>query len=129
MTDLKLIDVSHEYYEFIRELRFHPDNISGFINQETITEDQQISYMEKFSNCYKVCLLNNEPVGFVGVIEDDIRVAVKPEYKKMGIGKFMIENIISQYPNSYAKIKIDNTSSIKLFESCGFNIKFLIMSK
>jgi hypothetical protein len=78
---------------------------------------------------YRICLLDNEPAGFVGVIEDDIRVATDPKFKKMGIGKFMIEEIMKEFPTAFAKVKIENIASLKLFSSCGFVPKYTILHK
>lgn len=128
--NLKLVTNNPKYYEFIRELRNHTDNISGFIIQTTITKEDQIKYMEKYGEFYYIAINESGiPVGFIGVVDNDIRVAVHPDFKNQGVGKFMVNEIIDNYPNSIAKIKINNTSSIKLFESCGFKTKFLIMSK
>jgi hypothetical protein len=127
--NLKLVDNKPDYFEFIRELRLHPKNILGFINQNKITKEEQIEYMKIYQDFFKVCLMENVPVGFVGVIDNDIRVAVNPDLKKMGIGKFMIEQISKLYPDASAKIKVENDSSIKLFKSCGFKPTFLIMKK
>lgn len=129
MNNLKLIPNDEKYYEFIRELRFCEDNINGFITQEEITKEEQFNYMSKFGKSYYICLLNETPVGFIGVIDNDIRLATKPEFKKNGIGKYMVNEIMNLYPKSIAKIKINNMSSIKLFESCGFKIEYLIMKK
>ena len=35
--------------------------------------------------------------------------------------------MIKEFPNSFAKIKLNNHHSIKLFESCGFKKKYIIM--
>lgn len=126
---LELVNCNENYYQFIRELRIHPDNIQGFIVQGTITSDEQKEYMKKNEKDYYVCLSDKEPVGFVGVIENDIRVATKPEYKKKGIAKFMIDEVMKIYPNAKAKIKSNNVASISLFKSCGFETEFVIMKK
>lgn len=127
--DLKLVENNEKYYNFIRDVRLHPDNILGFINQNYITEEEQLEYMKKYNNFFKICLFENEPVGFIGVIDNDIRVATKPEYKNKGIGKFMVNEIMKLFPDAVAKIKLNNISSIKLFESCGFEKKYIIMKK
>lgn len=129
MENIILVSNEPKYYEFIRFLRTTEENISGFLNQSSISENEQLEYMEKYGNCYYIALLNENPVGFVGIIDDDIRVATHPEFKKMGVGKFMINEIIKKFPKSFAKIKLDNESSVKLFESCGFKKHFLIMKK
>lgn len=127
--NLKFVDNKPEYYDFIREIRLHPNNISGFINQSNITQQEQIDYMEKYGHNFKICLCDNQPVGFIGVIDDDIRVATKPEFKNLGIGKFMVNEMMKLYPESVAKIKMNNIASIKLFESCGFKVEYVIMKK
>jgi L-amino acid N-acyltransferase YncA len=33
------------------------------------------------------------------------------------------------WPNAFAKVKLNNTASIKLFESCGFSKKFYMLTK
>lgn len=129
MNSYKLVPNEEKYYEFIRELRTCKENIDGFVNQSNITKSEQFEYMSKYGHFYYVCLLDNVPVGFIGVIDNDIRVATKPEFKKMGVGKFMVDEIIKLYPDSLAKIKINNTSSMRLFESCGFKAEYIIMKK
>lgn len=129
MDTLKLVLNEKKYYDFIREMRTCDENIYGFVNQEKITEQQQNEYMSKHEQFYYVCLLGDDPVGFVGVINDDIRVATRPGYKKMGVAKFMINEIMKIFPNAIAKIKSNNIASIALFKSCGFETEYLIMKK
>ncbi len=85
--------------------------------------------MEKFNNCYFIALYNGQPAGYVGVINDDIRVATHPDFQKLGIGKAMITFISEKFPNSFAKIKINNISSLMLFEKSGFSVKYHILTK
>ena len=89
----------------------------------------QQEYMEKYSNCFRVALLDNEPVGYVGVIEDDIRVCTHPDHQGRGVGKFMINKCMEIWPTAFAKVKVDNQASLKLFESCGFTKSFYILNK
>jgi ribosomal protein S18 acetylase RimI-like enzyme len=85
--------------------------------------------MENYSQYYRLALLNNKPAGYVGVIEDDIRVCTHPNYQGRGVGKFMINECINIWPSAFAKVKINNETSIKLFEACGFNKKYIIFKK
>lgn len=126
---LKLVKNEPKYYEFIRKLRLDSENILGFINQNYITENEQIEYMKNNHFYFNICLFEDTPVGFIGVIDNDIRIAVNPKYKNRGIGKFMVNEIMKTNPNALAKIKSNNLASIKLFESCGFKIDYLIMKK
>jgi ribosomal protein S18 acetylase RimI-like enzyme len=124
MDRLKLSIVKNEekYYEFIRVLRTHPSNISGFLEQVQISEEQQKKYMSKHSQDYWICLNGEVPVGFIGVVENDIRLAVEPSYKNKGIGTFMVREISKIDKNATAKVLLDNIPSQKTFEKNNFQI-------
>ena len=126
---MELVYCDRKYWEFIRTLRNDKRVVSGFIQSTYITKDMQQEYMEKYSNCFRVALLDNEPVGYVGVIEDDIRVCTHPNYQGTGVGKFMINKCMEIWPTAFAKVKVDNQASLKLFESCGFTKSFYILNK
>ena len=126
---MELVYCDRKYWEFIRTLRNDKRVVSGFIQSTYITKDMQQEYMEKYSNCFRVALLDNEPVGYVGVIEDDIRVCTHPNHQGRGVGKFMINKCMEIWPTAFAKVKVDNQASLKLFESCGFTKSFYILNK
>ena len=126
---MELVYCDRKYWEFIRTLRNDKRVVSGFIQSTYITKDRQQEYMEKYSNCFRVALLDNEPVGYVGVIEDDIRVCTHPDHQGRGVGKFMINKCMEIWPTAFAKVKVDNQASLKLFESCGFTKSFYILNK
>lgn len=125
---LILVECSNEYWEYVRLLRLNPKVIDGFIQKVNITKDEQIDYMKKYASCYRVALLNSQPCGYVGVIENDIRVCTDPEYQGRGIGKFMISEVKKIWPNAIAKIKVSNSASLKLFEACGYKIEYYLMN-
>ena len=125
----ELVKCRPEYWEFVRELRNDSRVISGFIETTYITPEMQNEYMKLHQYEYRIGLLYGKPVGYVGVIEDDIRVCTHPNYQKLGVGKFMINEIMLDIPTAFAKVKIGNTASLKLFESCGFTQKYVILTK
>jgi ribosomal protein S18 acetylase RimI-like enzyme len=116
-----------KYWDFIRTLRNNPNVQSGFIEVGNITKIQQDAYMAKHSDEYFICLYDDNPVGFVGVVEDDIRVCTHPDHQRMGVGLFMIEEIRRLYPQAFAKVKIDNISSLRMFEKAGYELKYYIL--
>ena len=127
--NLEMVAATDNYIKFIRELRNDPITSKGFINRELISEDSHLEYMKEKSKFYKVCLLDGMPVGYIGVIDNDIRIAVHNDYRNNGIGTFMLNDILKYYPNSSAKIKVENLASIKLFEKLGFERKYYIYEK
>jgi hypothetical protein len=96
--------------------------IDGFLETTPITEEQQTKYMISNSQHYRICLFDGNPAGYVGVINDDIRVCTHPDFFGMGIGKFMIKSAIAIWPTAFAKVKHGNIASDKLFLSCGFEV-------
>lgn len=118
---MQLVKNEFKYWDFIRRLRSDPKIQIGFVEKVNISPEQQAEYMAKYEDCYFICLSEDQkPIGFIGEVKNDIRVAVINEYQKMGVGKFMVNELMRLRPNSYAKMKFDNIASKKLFESCGF---------
>lgn len=108
----------------IRNLTSH-----GFGNTDQIDSDTHFCFMKENYQSYIVAEMKGEIVGFGGVVKDDIRVAVHPDYQKLGIGKNIISYLSVQYPDAFAKVKIDNEASLKLFESCGFKKTWYVLEK
>jgi ribosomal protein S18 acetylase RimI-like enzyme len=126
---MELVDCTKKYWEFVRNLRNDERVKDGFIKSTYITEDMQQAYMTVHYKYYQIALIDNAPVGYVGVINDEIRICVHPAFQKRGVGKFMISECMKTWPSAVAKIKITNEASIKLFHSCGFSEKYLILTK
>jgi ribosomal protein S18 acetylase RimI-like enzyme len=126
---MELVECNKEYWEFVRILRNDERVLSGFIKSIHITEEMQNSYMKNHSQFYRIALVDGKPAGYVGVIDDDIRVCTHPDFQGKGVGKFMINECMTIWPTAFAKVKMDNDASIKLFEACGFTKKFFILTK
>ncbi len=123
---LKMVKNEKKYHEFIRQMRNHKKNKGGFIQQRNISRKEQEKYMGKYGDNYYICLLGEKPVGYIGVINSDIRVATDPDFHGKGIGLFMVKFVKNKFKKAQAKVKIDNIASIKLFEKAGFKLKYYI---
>jgi RimJ/RimL family protein N-acetyltransferase len=120
--ELKLVKNEEKYYEFIRNLRNDENNQKGFLEKILISEEQQKIYMSKYGKNYYICLKDKTPIGYIGVVDNDIRVCTDTKFKQTGGGTFMLKEIMKIYPNATAKILKDNIASLKLFEKCNFVI-------
>ena len=118
---MKLVNCDEKYLEFVRVIRIDQNNISGFVQNMHINKNNQKKYMKINSNNYRIALIDDNPVGYVGVINDDIRICTHPKYKGIGVGEFMLKKCIKIWKNSTAKVKKDNIISSNLFLKCGFN--------
>jgi len=126
---LKLVKNDPKYWEFIRKLRNMDGVRQGFVQQNEIDSIEQARYMLKYNSNFWICLDNETPVGYVGIIDNDIRVATHPDFQGQGIGTFMIVEVMKINPLAYAKVKLENEASIKLFERCGFKKKYYLLEK
>ena len=126
---VKIVKCSEQYWEFVRRLRTNTQVSSGFIKTDKITKSEQIAYMRKYADNYRIALLDQIPCGFVGVVNGDIRVCTHPEHQGKGIGKLMIHSISMIWPDALAKIKIENNKSLELFKSCGYEIKYYLLER
>lgn len=126
---MRLIRNNYVYWESIRNLRNMDGVRQGFIQQDLISLEDHEEYMRKNSHFFWVCVDKDEFLGYTGIIEGDIRVATHPNHQHVGVGKFMINEMMKIDPNAFAKIKLENEPSLRLFEACGFKKKYYIMEK
>ena len=126
---LELAPCAEKYWEFVRKLRTDPRVLEGFIQQTEITPEQQRTYMQAHWQEYFIGLIDGQPAGFVGSVEGDIRVCTSPDYQGQGLGVFMVGELMRRFPHSFAKIKIGNETSKRLFAACGFEPRFIIYEK
>jgi len=131
------IENSMIYWEKIRQLRNEEIVKSGFIHQHEISPEEHEKHMNRFCECYYICVETEQRdldslhnfLGYCGVINDDIRVAVLPEHHGKGVGTFMINELVKRRPRAFARVKIDNEASLNLFKKCGFKKKYYILER
>ena len=126
---MQFVENERKYWEFIRQLRNDERVKEGFIHQEEISKHSHEKYMSENEDKFYLCLIEDEPAGYVGVIENDIRVATHPNYQKRGVGLFMINEVMKKHPTAVAKIKMKNEASVRLFEKAGFKKKYYLLEK
>jgi RimJ/RimL family protein N-acetyltransferase len=129
-SGLTLSPCTEEYWEFVRLLRTDHRVRGGFIAKvDDITPEQQRRYMQAHWQEYFIGLVNGQPAGYVGSVDGDIRVCTHPDYQRQGVAAFMIAELMRRFPRSFAKIKIGNEASERLFAACGFKPTFVIYEK
>ena len=119
---MHLVKNDQRFWEFIRNLRNDKNIKIGFINQDYITEEQQDAYMSKYNDNYMICFEKSDPVGYIGEVDLDIRLAVVKDKQGRGIGEFMLKEFNRRRPDAMAKVIIGNYQSKRLFERCEFTL-------
>jgi RimJ/RimL family protein N-acetyltransferase len=125
--ELKLVNCDQKYWKNIWEIRNFDKE--GFVDQKEILLEDHFKFMEKHHWNYKICLKDDQFVGFIGFVNNDLRIAVSKNNKRQGIGKFILNEFCKNFEINEAKVKITNEASQKLFESCGFKKQFYIYTK
>jgi len=126
---LKIRPVNLDSTEWNEILKIRNLTSHGFGNTEQIMYIEHFHFMKEHYNDYVVAVMDDDIVGFGGVVKDDIRVAVHPDHQGLGIGKNIISYLSARYPDGFAKVKVDNEASLKLFESCGFKKTWYILER
>ena len=121
MMELGAIDKDTPAYSeaisFIALLRTDARTSNGFISyRNSINPFQQRAYMLTHAKDYFVAYHKGLPIGFGGVVEGDIRLAVVPYYQGKGFGKQILSYIKRRNPEATGKVKRYNTSSQNLFD-------------
>ena len=129
MVEYQLVQNEEKYWNFIRDLRNDSRVKRGFIEQEHIQKPEHFFFMHEHGKNFYICLDGEVPVGYIGVINRDIRVATHPDYQGRGVASFMVNEVMKTQPDAFAKVKIDNEASLKLFEGCGFKKKYFILER
>tara|TARA_Y100000588_G_C14164690_1_gene886388 strand:- start:1081 stop:1482 length:402 start_codon:yes stop_codon:yes gene_type:complete len=114
--ELKLVNCNISYWNFVRKIR---NENQGFITYAKISIYTQILYMFKHAKNYKICIDGEQPVGFIGNVNNDLRFAVHKNFRRKGIGKYMLSNF-NTCQETIGKVNIENIGSRKLFEACGW---------
>jgi RimJ/RimL family protein N-acetyltransferase len=126
---MELVKCEEKHWENIRQLRNMDGVKQGFIKQHHINSEEHRLFMNNNNDYFYVCVDKGQFLGYTGVISRDIRVATHPNHQKKGVASFMINELMKLHPDSFAKVKVDNQASLKLFESCGFKNKYYILEK
>jgi ribosomal protein S18 acetylase RimI-like enzyme len=118
-----MVKCEEKYWPFVLKLRNNFRH--SFFSQGIISYKVHEKFMRKWSDNYFVCISQDgeTKLGWVGVVDNDIRIAVAPEFQKQGVGKFMLQYIKDKYPKAISQIASSNVASMKLFESVGILIK------
>ena len=118
-----------DYWEFIRHLKNDPLSRENSVDSHIILASEHESYMNLYGDRYYICFEGDQPIGYVGYNSDNyISIAVVPNNRGKGVGKFMLSYIkgTAGPGRTKATVRVANEASVRLFEACGFIKKYYI---
>ena len=121
--------VKCETWHWDEVLEIRNENREGFGNSDIISPEDHLEYMTQHHKNYLICTHLRKAIGFIGHVENDIRLGTKKEYQRRGGAKLMLESFMKKYPEALAKVKLDNEASLKLFEKYHFKKKYYILER
>lgn len=131
---MKLRKCDKKYWGRVLTLR--NENRHFFGNTNWISSAEHERFMEMHSDNYRVYVESRGPyrerenfIGFVGHVGGDIRICVCKEDRDRGVASEMLKEFLKEFPDCHAKVKIENTASLKLFEKFGFVKKYFVLEQ
>ena len=119
MLELKFEECREEYWDFMRCLRSDPRVQAGFVDQVSITADEQRTFMMRNGQHYQIALIGTRPVGYFGFIgpsRSEVTICVLPEESGKGIGRMLIKKSLTYGDRVWAKVKNDNIPSLRIMK-------------
>ncbi|BCZ26068.1 hypothetical protein EUBC25_01550 [Claveliimonas bilis] len=127
------IDLLYEWTNdpIVRQNSFHSEMISYAVHKEwfaRIMEDKNIVQY--------ILIADEEPVGQIRLTIDgnkaEIGYSIAPQHRQRGYGRMILQLIVDEVKHKFpdvkevvAKVKPENIASKKLFESEGYDMKYL----
>lgn len=105
-------------FEGIRDIR--NANRHAFSNSHLLTCEEHAKFMHLHHSTYRLAFYKTTLVGFIGQVDQDLRLGVSPLWKRKGVGRFMVKNFCRLYPKITVKVKRSNSPSLEFFKSLGW---------
>ena len=113
---MQLIPAVEQYWDNIRKLR--NQNSTSFGNSATIQKTEHWDFMKKHSDTYRVAVCNGQFLGFIGHVQNDLRLACCK--RGCGVGRFMFSHFLTEVGDLEIKVLKDNRASMRFFQKLGY---------
>ena len=130
--------VTKNDWDYILILRNNNSFQLNFYEQHKIPKQEHYDYLEKQVNNYNffnwIICSNNEDVGYVRILDNDVSIMIDEKYHGQGIGEKAISLLESEakllgLKKLVGKMMIDNKASEKIFLKNNFKLKMFWYEK
>lgn len=109
---------TESHIEGIRMIR--NENRKSFGDSSIVDVKTHSRFMRNQKGKYRVCISNNDVIGFIGTVGDDLRLAVRRDYMGRGVGSFMVDTFFQNLRPLAKKVKRDNVQSLRFCAKYGW---------
>lgn len=118
IEELRYEAADYRYWEYIRLVR----NANGkcFGNSDEVEVEEHYKFMSNHAGTYRVVLQGDEFMGFIGHVNNDVRLATNSKGK--GVAKYMWDRFIEEFASIDLEVKVlkDNGRSLSFFRKQGY---------
>ncbi|HUV45504.1 MAG TPA: UDP-4-amino-4,6-dideoxy-N-acetyl-beta-L-altrosamine N-acetyltransferase [Dehalococcoidia bacterium] len=142
---LKLLPLSREYVEFVRQVRNDPRVSEHLFTDTHISKEEQERWYRKQARdkrSFVFIALADRPVGYCQIknvdyvnLSCEVGFCLAPEYQSKGYGAALVKELIRYARGKlnmhrvYLEVFADNERAIRLYERCGFGKEGLLRHK
>ena len=129
---IKLRKLTRKDWDFVLKLRNRREYRDFFYHQNPISKSEHYNYMKKQqNNSNYVCWIityNDEDVGFIRILDNDISIAIEKKYHGKGIGSKTIKLVEKEakklgIKRLVGRVMIQNEISKKIFLKNNYQLK------
>lgn len=103
--------------------RNDPFSVEMSFSKKTIDQQEHAKWLAS-SPIIHIYEQEGIPVGMVRLENEELSWIISPTYRKKGIGREMLSFFLTTFPRNYkARIRAENTASLKIAKRAGFVVK------
>ena len=118
--------------KFLYDLMNNKQIRKYFANPKQFSYEEHLKFVSKFNGDIYIIYKNITPIGSVRVrlTDMEVTIALLSEYQGKGYGTIALRKCVDYYSVELkAEINMENVSSIKMFEKCGFRLAHGVWKK
>lgn len=108
--------------DFVYALRTRSEDRECYLTTVKSKEVHR-GYWELNHCAYSLVLKGAKRAGYFGLVENDFRIAVLPEFRGQGIGGYILEHVKCSLSDKTIRIVAENKPSLNLFLRSGFKVQ------
>jgi RimJ/RimL family protein N-acetyltransferase len=106
---------------FVYQLRNNA-NDQKYYGESGIEPLGHLRFWLKYWKDHTIYSLGEKKIGYSGIVKEDFRYAIIPQYRGQGYGKEIVRASLDRLTGKTVRVKRNNHASIRIFNSHGFTV-------